>query len=119
MTMIISRSDDLEEFETPEGIMKPLLVTEYLKVIHLKIPAGLKVTPHSHPTPGNIILLKGAIKLNAEDPVFLKEGDVASIPADYVVGLESETEAEAFLVSSPSGFKNIGELYQRLERFRK
>lgn len=117
--MIISRSDDLKEFETPEGIMKPLLVSEDLKVIHLKIPAGLKVKPHSHPTPGNIILLKGAIKLNAEDPVSLNEGDVASIPAGYVVGLESETEAEAILVSSPSGFTDIGELYRRLERFQK
>ncbi len=99
--------------------MKPLFVSEELKVIHLKIPAGLTVHPHSHPNPGTIILLKGSVRLNAEDPVLLREGDVAHIPADYTVGLESEIEAEALLVSSPSGYRNIEELYKRLEGFQK
>jgi quercetin dioxygenase-like cupin family protein len=117
--MIISRFDELKEFQTSEGVMKPLFVSEELKVIHLKIPAGLKVRPHSHPSPGNLLLLKGAIKLNAVDPVLLQEGDVAHIPADYTVGLESETEAEALLISSPSGYKTIEELYERLEGFQK
>lgn len=117
--MIISRFNELKEFQTPEGIMKPLFVSEDLKVIHLKIPAGLEVRPHSHPNPGNIILLKGSVRLNAENPVLLQEGDSAHIPADYTVGLESEGEAEALLVSSPSGFRNIKELYKKLEGFQK
>ena len=99
--------------------MKPLFVSEDLKVIHLKIPAGLKVRPHSHPNPGNIILLKGSVSLNAEDQVLLQEGDMAHIPADYTVGLESGSEAEALLISSPSGFLNIEEHYKRLEEFQK
>ncbi len=97
--------------------MKPLFVSEELKVIYLKIPAGLKVRPHSHPNPGNIILLKGSVKFTAENPVILQEGDMAHVPADYTVGLESEVEAEALLISSPSGYKTIEELYERLEGF--
>ncbi|HHV24983.1 MAG: hypothetical protein PHG79_04860 [Methanosarcina sp.] len=117
--MIISRFNELKEFSTSEGIMKPLFVSEELKVIHLKIPAGLKDRPHSHPNPGNIVLLKGTVKFNAENPVILQEGDMAHIPADYIVGLESEAEAEALLISSPSGYKTIEELHKRLESFKK
>lgn len=115
--MIISRFDELKEFQTSEGTMKPLFVSEELKVIHLKIPAGLKVRPHSHPNPGNLLLLKGSVRLNAEKTVLLQAGDMAHIPADYTVGLESEAEAEALLISSPSGYRSINELYRKLEEF--
>ena len=117
--MIVHRFSELKEFPTSEGVMKPLIVSEDLKVIHLKIPAGLKVHPHSHPHSGNLFLIKGLIRLKGEDSVVLKKGDMVHIPADYTVGLESEEESEALLISSPSGYKSIEELYRRLEGIHK
>jgi len=117
--MIISRFNEAREFQTPEGIMKPLFVSDELKVIFLRIPAGLKVHPHSHPGPGNFLLLKGSVILHANDPVLLQEGDFAHIPAGYAIGLESRTEAEALLISSPSSFHSIEELCKKLEKFQK
>jgi len=41
--MEVVRFNEMEEFNTPEGIMKPLFVSEKVAIIHLKIPPGLKV----------------------------------------------------------------------------
>lgn len=95
--------------------MKPLFVSEELKVIHLKNPAGLRVQPHSHPYPGNNFILEDSIRLNSEAPVLLHEGNMVHIPADYAVGLDSEAESEVLLISSPSGYRSIDNLYQKLE----
>ncbi len=117
--MIISRFDDAPHYHTPEGIMMPLFVSDALKVVFLKIPAGLKVHPHSHPSPGNFLLLKGSVILHGKDPALLKEGDFVHIPGGYSIGLESRTDAEALLISSPSGFHSIDEFCKKLEKFQK
>ncbi len=112
--MEVVRFEEMEEFNTPEGIMKPLFVSEKIAVIHLKIPAGLKVEPHSHPRNGMMILIKGRVKLN---DVELKVYDLVYIPANFEAGLECKEEAEAILVSIKPGYKSIEELKSILRKF--
>ncbi len=112
--MKIVRFEEMEKFNTPEGIMKPLFASEKIAVIHLKIPAGLKVEQHSHPRAGMMILTKGKVKLN---DVELKAYDLAYIPANFEAGLKCEEEAEAILISIEPGYKSIEELKSILKKF--
>ena len=114
--MEIVRFNEMEEFDTPEGIMKPLFVSEKVAIIHIKIPPGLKVKPHSHPRDGAMILTKGKIRLN---DVELKAYDFAYIPANFEVGMECEEEAEAILISVNPDYKSLDELKSILRRFEK
>ena len=114
--MEIVRFNEMEEFDTPEGIMKPLFVSEKVAIIHLKIPPGLKVEPHSHPRDGAMILTKGRVKLNDTE---LEAYDLAYIPANFEVGMECEEEAEAILISINPDYKSLDELKSILRRFKK
>ncbi|ADB58076.1 cupin domain-containing protein [Archaeoglobus profundus] len=114
--MEVVRFNEMEEFNTPEGIMKPLFVSEKIAVIYLKIPAGLKVEPHSHPRDGAMIVTKGRVKLN---DVELKAYDFAYISANFEVGMECEEKAEAILISVNPGYKSLDELKSILRRFEK
>lgn len=114
--MEVVRFNEMEEFNTPEGIMKPLFVSEKIAIIHLKIPASLKVEPHSHPRDGIIALTKGGVKLN---DVELEAYDLAYIPANFEVGMECEEEAEAILISINPDYKSLDELKSILRRFKK
>jgi len=114
--MEVVRFNEMEEFDTPEGIMKPLLVSEKIAVIHLKIPPGLKVEPHSHPRDGIIVLTKGGVKLN---DVELEAYDLAYIPTNFEVGMECKEEAEAILISISPDYKSLDELKSVLRRFEK
>ncbi len=114
--MEIVRFNEMEEFDTPEGVMKPLFVSEKIALIHLKIPAGLKVKPHSHPRDGMIVLTKGRVKLNDAE---LGAYDFAYIPANFEVGLECKEEAEAILISIEPDYKSLEELKSILRRFEK
>ena len=114
--MEVVRFNEMEEFDTPEGIMKPLLVSEKIAVIHLKIPPGLKVEPRSHPRDGIIVLTKWGVKLNN---VELEACDLAYIPANFEVGMECEEEAEAILISINPDYKSLDELKSILRRFEK
>ncbi|ACV24175.1 hypothetical protein [Methanocaldococcus fervens] len=113
--MKVVRFDEMEEFNTPEGIMKPLFVSEKIAIIHLKIPSGLKVEPHSHPRDGMMYLIKGRVKLNNLE---LNANDFAYIPANFEVGLECEDEAEAILISVNPEYKSLDELKSILRRFK-
>ncbi len=111
-SMQIVRFNEVREYETSEGILKPLFVSEELKMIHLKIPAGLKEIPHPHRIPENVLVTKGSVRLNADTSVLLQEGDMVHIPAHCTAGLESEGEAEVLLVSfisKPTEGKEIPE----------
>ena len=107
------RFDEMEEFNTPEGIMKQLFVSEKISIIHLKIPAGLKVEPHSHSRDGLMILIKGKVKLN---DIELKAIDLAYIPANFRVGMECKEEAESILISMNPEYKSLDELKSILRR---
>lgn len=98
--MIITRFDKTKEIPTSEGIVRPLFVSDDLKVIFMKIPAGLKVSPHPHPYPDNFLLLKGSVVLHAKDPELLLEGDLAHIPSGTAFGIECKKDSEALMISS-------------------
>lgn len=106
--MQIIRFNELKEFPTSEGIVKPLFSSEELKMIYLKIPAGLKEHPHPHHAPQNLLVLKGSVRLNVDMPFLLREGDMAHIPADSVIGMESDGDAEALLISSLPSIRSRG-----------
>ncbi|RLI81422.1 hypothetical protein DRP04_06190 [Archaeoglobales archaeon] len=112
--MEVVRFNEMEEFDTPEGIMKPLFVSEKIAIIHLKIPPGLKVEPHSHPRDGIIALTKGRVKLNN---VELEAYDLAYIPANFKTEMECEEEAEVILISINPDYKSLDELKSILRRF--
>ncbi|WP_456329318.1 cupin domain-containing protein [Archaeoglobus sp.] len=115
--MEVVRFNEMEEFNTPEGVMKPLFVSEKIAVIHLKIPAGLKVEPHSHPRDGIMILTKGRVRLASErEKAEINTGDLAFIPANFVTGLECEDDAEAILISLGAHYKTLDELKSILRR---
>ncbi|RLG41903.1 MAG: hypothetical protein DRO01_02005 [Thermoproteota archaeon] len=114
--MEVVRFNEMEEFNTPEGIMKPLFVSEKIVVIHLKIPTGLKVEPHSHSRDGIMILIKGKVRLISND-VDLKVYDLVYIPVNFKIGLECKEEAEAILISIEPGYKSLEELKSILKRF--
>jgi len=114
--MEVVRFNEMEEFNTPEGIMKPLFASKKIAIIHLKIPPGLKVEPHSHPKDGMIVLTKGRVKLNDAE---LEAYDLAYIPANFEVGMECEEEAEAILISISPDYKSLDKLKSILRRFEK
>lgn len=105
--MIITRFDEAKEFPTSEGVIKPLFVSDSMKVVFMKIPAGLRVPLHSHAGPDNFLLLKGSVMVTAHESALLGAGDLAHIPAGHPFGLESRTDAEAILISSPSEEQHI------------
>ena len=113
--MKVVRFDEMEEFDTPEGKMRPLIVSKKIAVTYLKIPSGLKVKPHAHPKDGIIILTKGKIKLN---DARLEAHDLAYIPANFEVGMVCEKEAEAILISVNPEYKNLDELKSVLKKLK-
>jgi quercetin dioxygenase-like cupin family protein len=117
--MKISRFEEAEGFETPEGIMRPLFASGKIAVTQLNIPAGLKVEPHSHPGDGIFILTEGSIELISEKTVTLRSGDLAYIPGNTEVGLESHEDSDAIILSVPSRYETIDEFREVLKSFAK
>ena len=105
--MIITRFDEAKEFPTSEGIIKPLFVSDSVKVVIVKIPAGHRVPLHSHTGPDNFLLLKGSVIVTSYESVLLSAGDFAHIPAGHPFSMESRTDSEAILISSRSGDQHI------------
>lgn len=112
--MKVCRFDELESFQTPEGVMTPIFAYDKAAVTNLKIPAGLRVRPHSHEGDGILILTRGAITLVGESAVVLRGGDLAFIPGGTEVGLESNEESEAIILSVPSRYSSVDEFRERL-----
>ncbi|NPU88290.1 hypothetical protein [Methanothrix sp.] len=112
--MKVCRSDELESFQTPEGVMTPIFAYDKAAVTNLKIPAGLQVKPHSHEVDGILILTKGAITLVGESTVALRGGDLAFIPGGTEVGLESNEDSEAIILSVPSRYNSVDGFQERL-----
>ena len=103
-------------YDTPEGKMTPLLVNKNLSVIHLELPAGMEVTPHSHPHEGIFMLISGSVSLVGDEPKEMKEGDIAVIPPGYPVGINSHSSSKAVLLSASARYESIEELQDRLNQ---
>ncbi len=112
--MIICKFEEAEPFGTSEGVMRPIFASEKIAITHLEMPGGLKVKPHSHPGDGILILTKGSVKLVSEEIAAMKPGDVTYVPANTEVGLESEEDSEAVILSVPSRYKTVEEFRDAL-----
>jgi len=114
--MKVTSFKNSRSYETSEGRMTPLLVKENLSVIHLDLPKGLQVQPHSHPHPGILFLITGSITMQGDEEITLHEGDIAEIPADYTVGLYANELSRAVLLSAPSRYRDMNELYDCFDK---
>ena len=107
--MIVCKFEEAEPFETSEGVMRPIFASEKISRALLEIPAGLEVKPHSHAGDGVLILIEGSVKLISEEVAAMKPGDVTYVPANTVVGLESEEDSRAVILSVPSRYNTVEE----------
>lgn len=113
----VLKLETVEGFDTIEGFMKPLLVNEYVSVIHNILPKQLKVKPHAHKSNGVIFLLKGQLELVSNGTNYtLTPGSIAVIPANMVVGVNTaDSPAEVLMISAPPSCTSIQELKSRLQ----
>jgi len=110
----IHRFDETESFNTPEGLIIPLFASKKISVMHIKIPAGLKVQPHSHKEDTILILIKGSIRLTGDEPINLMAGDLAYKSGDSLAGIECEEDSVAVVLTIPSSYENVEELCSAL-----
>ncbi len=117
----VFKLEDAEGFDTLEGFMKPLSVTEHVSVIYTTIPSNMKVRPHAHKSNGVILVLKGNVEFVSNGTRFnLTKDSVAIIPANTEVGVNnSNVPTEMLMVSAPPSCKSIEELKARLQSFSK
>lgn len=85
--MDIYKLKDAESYQTSEGIMVPLFAYENVSVVHINLPAGLQVKPHSHPAATIMIITKGSVKAIGNDAVDLGIGDLAFFSGRYGDGI--------------------------------
>lgn len=100
--MKITRFDQIKDIPTVEGTIKPLLLSDSVKVVLIKIPAGLVVPPHAHACPNSYLLLYGSVIVTTHESALLREGDLVHIPAGHPFGLESRSDAGILQISTPS-----------------
>lgn len=116
-SMEIYRAEESESFSTPEGIITPIFASQKISIMNIKIPAGLKVKPHSHSEDGILIVTNGSIRLTGDSTIDLKTGDLVSVSGNTSAGLECDEEATALAISVPSNYKNVEELCNVLRSF--
>jgi quercetin dioxygenase-like cupin family protein len=117
----VFKLEDSEGFDTLEGFMKPLSVSEHVSVIYTTMSPHMKVRPHAHKSNGVVLVLKGSIEFVSNGISFnLTEGSVAIIPANTEVGVNNAgVPTEMIMVSAPPSCKSIEELKARLQSFSK
>lgn len=116
----IFKISDTAGLETGEGIMRPFLFTDNVSLIHLEIPAGIEVAPHSHPKEGLFYCLNGELEVFSEKERFtITKGTAIVVPANVSVGVSNKSDAsvECLLISSPPTFKSAEELKNRLKQY--
>lgn len=116
-TLEIHRLEGSESFSTPEGIITPIFASQKISVMNIKLPAGLKVNPHSHNEDGILVVTTGAVRLTGDSTIDLKTGDLVYISGNTSAGLECDEAATALAISIPSNYKNVEELCNVLRSF--
>lgn len=111
--MRVMCSAGAEAFDTPEGVMRPLVFGKGLFISHLEIPAGLEVPLHSHPGEGALYCLSGEIVAFSEndEEEKLTTGTVLHVEPGEKLGVRNSSAgpATALLVASPSPANSLDE----------
>ena len=115
----VYKVEDQEEILTGEGTMRPFLFTENLSLIHLEIPPGMDVKPHSHPKDGHLFCLEGELEVVCGDEKFTVTRKTAMVvPANVICGISNKTEVpvECLLISAPPTFKSAEEIKEVIKQ---
>ena len=115
----IFKAYETEGLRTGEGTMRPFLFTSSVSLIHLEIPAGLEVHPHSHPKDGLLYCLAGQLQVFSDDErLTITRGTAITVPANVAVGVANKSDAsvECLLISSPPAFKSAEEFKERVRQ---
>jgi len=117
--MEVARAREVQPIHTPEGTMRPLLFGRNVSLIHLEVPVGLEVPPHSHPREGIVYCLRGNVELILEGQgvVSLAPDTAGRLQPGQSVGLRNpgDCPAELLLISSPPGARSAEELRARIQ----
>jgi quercetin dioxygenase-like cupin family protein len=116
-TLEIYRFENAESFPTPEGIITPIYASKKVAVMHIKLPAGLKVEPHSHDEDGILMVTKGSFRLTGDETIDLKSGDLVYVPEKVSAGIECDEDSEAVMLSVPSSYENVEALCSIMRSF--
>ena len=100
-----------------EGAMIPLFAYDNVSIVHLNLPAGLQVKPHSHPVATIMIMTKGFVKVIGKEAADIKTGDLAYFPGGTEMGLESYEESEAIILTIPSRYKRTEEFRETFKNY--
>ena len=109
---------DVEGFQTPEGIIKPLLFTDKAGVLYIELPARLAITPHSHPQDSILYCIEGVAEVSSDDRIIaVSAGSVIFKPANEVAGIKnlSDEPARLLSVSVPPVAKSAEEFRELLK----
>ncbi len=119
MDIEIRTIDEAEGLQTPEGVMKSLVVGCNLAVMHLVIPAGLEVPPPAHPGEGVLYCLSGELDVvSGGKTVTISSGTAMLVPSGTEVGIKNRQDAavNALLISSPPAVRSVEELEKLIAR---
>ena len=118
--MKIVRIEDVEGLETPESVIKPLLFTDKVGLLHIELPARFDGTPHSHSQDNIVYCIEGIVEVSSEDKTTTINADsVIFIPANEVAGIKnlSDEPARLLIVSAPPVVKSTEEYKELLRSF--
>jgi quercetin dioxygenase-like cupin family protein len=115
--MDIYKLNETESFQTSEGTMTPQFADENVSILHLSLPAGLQMKPHSHPSTMIMIMTKGFIKVLGKEATDIRTGDLAYFPGGTEMGLDCYEESEAILLTIPSRYKNTEDFRETFKSY--
>ena len=96
--------EDVEGFQTPEGMIKPLLFTGKAALLYVEVPPGLKITPHAHKQDSILYCIEGlAEKVCDGERTIISSGSAIFTPADKITGINniSDKPARFLHISTP------------------
>ncbi len=118
--MQIMNLKEVENLETSEGIMSPLIFGKNLMAFYLQIPGRFKVKPHTHQGEGFLYCLSGKLEVTSNSgKVSISSGTAMLVPPGVEAGVENKQVEpfEAIIVSSPPVVKSLEELKQFIGKY--
>jgi quercetin dioxygenase-like cupin family protein len=98
------KTDEMEKNKAGEGYSPTegsWVTGERIIFGKMRIPAGTRAEPHSHPNEQFVIVLSGAARVDIEgDVTTITEGDIAYIPANAVHSAEIVGEEDYVFVTA-------------------